>query len=166
MSATLPPSSHEPSNAELMVLLRHIAETSEARDRAQTERAGALRAEVQKLGSQFVGFEVRLAKLETDVPRVAETARAAHDSQAELEGSLLREVGALAANDRKQNAEMATIRGDVATLKVSNETQNALLARLAASVNEIITWKRAALLLVSLAPGGWLVLQQLLEHWK
>lgn len=162
--------SHEPSNAELMTLLRHHVEQSERRDGMQTERIASMRQEVKsdilKVVNQQAEFNQRLIKVE-ERSKIAEgAARKALDSQAELEGSLLAEVGALGANDKKQNAEMADI-------KKETEKQSLVLANveLEASVQtkaltEILTWKRAALILFAGMPMAWTIIEQLIQHWK
>ena len=170
------PPGHEPSNAELMVLLKHLAESGESRDRAQTERAGALRNEVQKLGSQFVGFEQRLSKVEQAIPKAATDSRRALDSQADLEGSMHRELSGLADNDRKQNAAIADIKVETHKQSAVLKEQSAVLEEQSTVLAEIVGWKQQILLLIKLfkslrlvVAGGTIVVSVvtwLVTHWK
>ena len=157
---------HEPSNAELMQVLKGHIEQADARDRAYTEKTAHISTMLQTQSNQIISLTQRVTAVETGASKAAADARRALDSQAELEGNLLAEVGALGANDRKQNAEMADIKKETEKqslvldkVKLESSAQTTALA-------EILTWKRAAILLFTGVPTAWVIIQQLLEHWK
>lgn len=149
---------HDPSNAELAVMLRQISESAESRDRAHTEQQARIYTMVRHQGDQIVALTQRVTAVESGAHKALGDARQALDSQADLEGSLHRE---LAANDRKQNGEIQALREDVTAIRADLRSSVKALSN---SVHDILTWKRAALLLVALAPGAWAAFTWALEH--
>lgn len=152
MSQSLPPENREPSNAEILETLKGHIERVDARHEHLAGQNAAFHTMLKHQGDQIGVLTKKHADLERELKAVDGRAQRALGAQAELEGSLLREVGVLASNDKKQNAELAK--------------QSGQLAGIVNAVGEIQTWKKAAALLVMGAPGAWLALQQLLEHWK
>jgi len=105
----------EPSNAELMTVLQQHMATSQATAREQAAASATLQAEMRELRGSLTAQGAKILEIDRRLTKTEHDAKRLRDSQAELEGSLLREVGALASNDRAQNATLAAIKSDVGT---------------------------------------------------
>lgn len=150
MTASLPPGNREPSNADILATLRELSDTVNARHQQLADQGSTFHTMLKHQGDQIGVLTKKHADLEKELKLVDSRARTALGSQAELEGSLMREVGNLASNDKKQNHEMAAIKDET-------RKQSIQLA-------EIMSWKKAAALLVVGAPGIWEAIQWLLVH--
>lgn len=109
----------EPSNLEIMTLLRAHVSSAERRDQFHVERNAELKSLITSQGSRIEEIHERVGRVEVTAREAkdtatmaAETARKAVNSQTDLEGSLLAEVGALAANDKAQNAALTAIKAE------------------------------------------------------
>ncbi len=105
--------------AEIKALVQHQITASEARnveavrDREATKgQLTEMRHTLSGVVSQVLAIDIRLGKNEELASEASQAARKALDSQTDLEGSLLAEVGALASNDKAQNAALTAIKAE------------------------------------------------------
>lgn len=112
----------EPTNTEIKALLEQhmaasqVARVESAKDNAAiSQQLNETRAEIRAQGVKLLEIDRRISKTEIDVRRLKEEADG-------LQGHLLAEVGALAHNDKKQNAQLDAIKAETHALMRDRET--------------------------------------------
>lgn len=160
--------------SEIKALLQHQIQASEARGRESAKESAAtqgqlteIRTTMAGLGTKVLEIDRRLQKNEQATKEASDVARKALNSQADLEGSLLAEVGALAANDRRQDAKLDSIQ--LETHEQSKALSELVRAETKRSTREgIIFWavtKGVPMLwAASVAVAG--VIAWVATHWK
>lgn len=134
------------SNDELKAMLHAVADSQAKQSDKIVEILVRQKGQDEKLvsfGSIVTGLNQRMVTLEGKVERNAR-------QQDELEGDVLREVSVQA---RKIDA-----------LAAETARQSKTLAEQDTKLAEILTWKKAIILLVALAPGVWTAFQWAVEH--
>lgn len=130
---------NEPTNAELMTLLQQHMSNSSAANREQAAASAALQTEMREMRGSLREQGVKILEIDRRLTKTEHDAKRLRDSHADLEGSLLREVGALATNDKMQNATLAAIKADVGTqgktLQDWSETKAGILTGL-----KVVKW--------------------------
>lgn len=142
-----------PPQDEVALLLRQIREEQQKQRDQGTEILIRIKGQderIQTLSNGFTGINQRMVKIEDKQAALERKAERTAQHQEALEGDVLREVAVLAANDRKQNTEIAEIKADGQVIKAETHKQSAVLAKQNVVLERIAGWEEQLLLLVKL----------------
>lgn len=151
----------DPTNKEVVILLREHMANAREKDRADAEWRGSISSTLRNITDEQARMRAQVQKLDEEHAETRRIARHAAESTAELEGRALVAIAQLTTKTDEQNKDLAEIKGDT-------KSQTKVLETLTAHMVSVRTGLRIFLYIAAATPvvlgGLWWLFQHLAGH--